>query len=84
MESLLIIFAIVFIFYWLKTGRKGQKLYNKIEEELTTKYGWSSNDAFYIWKIYNKEIVNMQLNGLSAEEIATKINSEYKDKTYYS
>ena len=76
MEILLILIAIA-IFWWVKTGRKDNKLYREIEHELVSEYGWSSDQAFHIWKRFNKEIVNMQLDGLSSQEIAKNLAEKF-------
>ena len=82
MEILLILGAIL-LFYWLKTGFKGRKLYNQLKTELTSKYGWSSGNFHYVWNEYNKQIVNWQIDGLSPEEIAKKIHENYNDVERY-
>lgn len=68
--ELLILIAIVLVFWWIKTANKGKSLFREIEQELMSNYGWSSDDSFHVWKRFNKEIVNMNYEGKSGKEIA--------------
>ncbi|WP_440999872.1 hypothetical protein [Fodinibius sp. SL11] len=75
----LILLVGIVIFWWIKIGNKGKKLFQEIEQELTTNYGWSSDKALFVWKKFNKKIVNMQFDGLSSEEIAEKLNEKFNN-----
>ncbi|MDR8391372.1 hypothetical protein NC796_09500 [Aliifodinibius sp. S!AR15-10] len=73
----LLILVAIAIYWWIKTGNKGKRLYEEIEQELTLNYGWSSDKAFFVWKRFNKEIVNLHLDGLSGHAIAEILNNKF-------
>jgi len=73
---LLIILIASIIAFIVYSGRRGSKLYREIRGHLIQQPSWTEERVHHVWLKYNKQIIDMELKGLSPEQIAQELNSE--------
>lgn len=70
---------VLIIVWWIIAGYKERRLYNNLEDLLIHEYGWTSDKFYFLWKRYEKEIIGMQSDGMSEEEIAKELNENFRN-----
>lgn len=73
--EIIILLVIGIIGYLIYSGKRGRSLFKKIQQNLINEPGWSEDRIHHVWIKYNKEIIDMELKGMSAKEIADKLKS---------
>jgi len=74
MEIVLFIGFLV-IMYFLYTGIRGRKLFKKLHKQLISEPGWSEDRIHHVWMKHNKEIIDMELRGMTPDQIAEELKS---------